>query len=43
MKKLDIETTEDLKKILEEIGYSLPAIEEIVKWYATEENKCIHS
>ena len=39
MNKLDIETTEELKKVLEEIGYSLPAITEIMKWYAEEEKK----
>jgi hypothetical protein len=30
---LDVESVEDLKKILREIGYSEGAVEEILKWY----------
>jgi hypothetical protein len=30
---LDIESAEDLKRILREIGYSEGAVEEILKWY----------
>jgi len=30
---VDIETVEDLKKALMEIGYSNKAITEIIKWY----------
>jgi hypothetical protein len=32
---MDIETVEDLKKALTEIGYSNKAITEIIKWYIT--------
>jgi hypothetical protein len=32
---VDIETIEDLKKALEEIGYSDKAITEIINWYTT--------
>jgi hypothetical protein len=30
---LDVESLEDLKKALREIGYSSKAVEEILKWY----------
>jgi len=30
---LDVESVEDLKKVLREIGYSDGAVEEILKWY----------
>jgi hypothetical protein len=30
---LDVESVEDLKKMLKEIGYSDGAVEEILKWY----------
>jgi hypothetical protein len=30
---LDVESVEDLKRILKEIGYSDGAVEEILKWY----------
>jgi hypothetical protein len=30
---LDVESAEDLKRILREIGYSEGAVEEILKWY----------
>jgi hypothetical protein len=30
---LDIESVEDLKRVLREIGYSDGAVEEILKWY----------
>jgi len=30
---LDVESAEDLKRILREIGYSERAVEEILKWY----------
>ena len=32
---MNIETVEDLKKALREIGYSNKAIAEIIKWYTT--------
>jgi len=32
---MDIETIDDLRKALEEIGYSGKAISEIIKWYTT--------
>jgi hypothetical protein len=32
---VNIETVEDLKKALKEIGYSSKAITEIIKWYTT--------
>jgi len=32
---VNIETVEDLKKALKEIGYSNKAIVEIIKWYTT--------
>ena len=32
---VNIETVEDLKKALKEIGYSNKAITEIIKWYTT--------
>ena len=32
---VNIETVEDLKKALKEIGYSNKAITEILKWYTT--------
>lgn len=32
---VDIETVEDLKQALKEIGYSNKAITEIIKWYTT--------
>lgn len=34
---MNIETTEDLIKALEETGYSPPAITEILKWYISKE------
>jgi hypothetical protein len=30
---LDAESVEDLKRMLEEIGYSAKAVEQILKWY----------
>jgi hypothetical protein len=30
---LDVESVEDLKRMLREIGYSDGAVEEILKWY----------
>jgi hypothetical protein len=30
---VNIETAEDLKKVLREIGYSDKAVKEIMKWY----------
>jgi hypothetical protein len=30
---LDVESVEDLKRMLKEIGYSDGAVEEILKWY----------
>ena len=33
---MDIETVDDLKTILKEIGYSNKAIAEIIKWYSSE-------
>jgi predicted Ser/Thr protein kinase len=30
---LDVESVEDLKRMLKEIGYSDRAVEEILKWY----------
>jgi len=30
---LDVESVEDLKRMLREIGYSDRAVEEILKWY----------
>jgi hypothetical protein len=33
---VNIETIDDLKIILKEIGYSSKAIEEIAKWYTSE-------
>jgi len=30
---LDVESAEDLKRMLREIGYSEGAVEEILKWY----------
>jgi SOS response regulatory protein OraA/RecX len=30
---LDVESLEDLKRMLKEIGYSSKAVEEILKWY----------
>jgi hypothetical protein len=30
---LDVESVEDLKRVLREIGYSDGAVEEILKWY----------
>jgi len=33
---VNIETVEDLKKALKEIGYSNKAITEIMKWYTTK-------
>jgi hypothetical protein len=30
---LDVESVEDLKRMLREIGYSEGAVEEILKWY----------
>jgi hypothetical protein len=33
---MKIETFEDLRTALDEIGYSKSAIEEIVKWYSGE-------
>jgi hypothetical protein len=30
---LDAECVEDLKRMLKEIGYSVKAVEEILKWY----------
>jgi hypothetical protein len=36
--ELNIETPEDLKKVLRELGYSNPAIAGIMKWYVSEDN-----
>jgi hypothetical protein len=33
---MEIETFEDLRSALNEIGYSKSAIEEIIKWYSGE-------
>jgi hypothetical protein len=33
---MDINTVDDLKTLLEEIGYSSKAITEIIKWYTAE-------
>ena len=33
---MSIETTDDLKTVLKEIGYSNKAITEILKWYNSE-------
>jgi len=30
---LDAESVEDLRRMLREIGYSVRAVEEILKWY----------
>ena len=30
---MDVESVEDLKRVLREIGYSDGAVEEILKWY----------
>jgi len=30
---LNAESVEDLKRVLREIGYSVRAVEEILKWY----------
>jgi len=30
---LDVESVEDLKRMLKEMGYSDGAVEEILKWY----------
>jgi hypothetical protein len=30
---LDVESVEDLKRVLREVGYSDRAVEEILKWY----------
>jgi len=30
---LDAKSVEDLKRLLREIGYSVRAVEEILKWY----------
>ena len=35
---MNIETAEDLKKALEEMGYSSLATTEIMKWYVSEDN-----
>ncbi len=34
---MNIETAEDLKRALEEIGYSSLATTEIMKWYTSED------
>jgi hypothetical protein len=33
---VNIETADDLKIVLKEIGYSAKAIAEIIKWYTSE-------
>jgi hypothetical protein len=33
---VDIETVDDLRKLLKEIGYSNKAITEIIKWYSSK-------
>jgi hypothetical protein len=33
---VDIETVDDLRTVLKEIGYSNKAIAEIIKWYTSE-------
>jgi len=33
---LDAESVEDLKRLLREIGYSVRAVEEILKWYVPD-------
>jgi len=33
VEKVNIETVEDLKKALKDVGYSNKAITEIMKWY----------
>ena len=30
---MDVESVEDLKRVLREVGYSDRAVEEILKWY----------
>jgi hypothetical protein len=35
---VNIETAEDLKRALEEMGYSSLATTEIMKWYIAEDN-----
>jgi hypothetical protein len=36
--KVNIETAEDLKKALKDIGYSTKAITEIMKWYNSKKS-----
>jgi len=36
---LDIESVEDLKRMLREMGYSDQAVEEILKWYRLNNSK----
>ena len=31
--KVSVETVEDLKRVLKEVGYSNKAVTEIIKWY----------
>jgi len=31
--KVSVETVEDLKRVLKEVGYSNKAVAEIIKWY----------
>jgi hypothetical protein len=33
---VDVETVDDLRTVLKEIGYSSKAIAEILKWYSSE-------
>jgi len=33
---LDAESVEDLRRMLKEIGYSVKAVEEILKWYVPD-------
>jgi hypothetical protein len=33
---LNAESVEDLKRMLKEIGYSVKAVEEILKWYVPD-------
>jgi len=36
---LDAEYVEDLKRMLKEIGYSVRAVEEILKWYTPNDSE----
>jgi len=36
---LETESVEDLKRMLKEIGYSVKAVEEILKWYTPNDSE----